>query len=156
MQAITPPSRKAATTGTLLGAALALAVLLAPAARVPAQSGQWGTASQSYPRPRVGQDPISPLAGDDGDPVMQEKRLNALNAERQKSLVSDTNKLVKLVAELNAEINGPHPASLTDEQVKKLAEIEKLAHSIREKMSSPVNGIPQMNAPAVIIPPGMQ
>jgi len=138
----------------LLWTALGLLALLSAPARMTAQNGQLG--GQSYPRARIGQDSTSPVMGDDIDPLMQEKRLNALNAERQKSLVADTNKLVKLVAELNAEINGTHPASLTEAQVKELAEIEKLAHNIREKMSASINGIPQWNPAPMLIPPGMQ
>jgi hypothetical protein len=138
----------------LLWMALAILILLAPAAQVLAQSGQYG--GQNFPQPnRPGQDSMSPL-GDDVNSAMEAKRINALNAERQKSLISDTVKLVKLVSDLNAEINGEHPASLTDEQIKKLAEIEKLAHNIREKMSSSINGSPRINAPASIIPPVMQ
>lgn len=102
------------------------------------------------------QDPMSPtFPGDNGNLEMQTKRLEALNALRQKSLVSDTNKLVKIAAQLNAEINGAHPHSLTPEQYRMVAEIEKLAHSIREKMVTPVNGIPQMAPPAPIMPPGI-
>jgi hypothetical protein len=101
-------------------------------------------------------DSMSAAPSDDTDSVMQAKRIKALNTERQKSLVSDTNKLVKLVSELNAEINGAPPSSLTDEQIKKLAEIEKLAHNIREKMSSSINGPPQLGPTTTMIPPGIQ
>ena len=51
------------------------------------------------------------------DPIETEKRLRALNAERQKSMVSDTNKLLKLASELNAEINRENPDSLTPAQL---------------------------------------
>lgn len=83
-------------------------------------------------------------------PMEQEKRLRALNALRQKSLVEDTNKLLKLAAELNAEVSSAHPDSLTAEQIHKLAEIEKLAHSVKEKMSTSVRepqGFPPPFAP---------
>src|ERR1039458_9950239 len=75
-------------------------------------------------------------------PVEEAKRLRALNALRQKSLVEDTNKLLKLAAELNAEVASEHPDELTPEQLRKLAEIEKLARGVREKMSAPVWGAP--------------
>jgi hypothetical protein len=78
----------------------------------------------------------------DGDPVEQEKRLRALNAERQKFMVSDTGKLLKLASELNAEISRANPDSLTPAQLRKVAEIEKLAHSVKEKMSTSVRGMP--------------
>jgi hypothetical protein len=85
-----------------------------------------------------------PLSGDgsDDNPVEQQKRLKALNVERQKSMIADTNKLVKLAGELNAELAGAHAESLNPDQLRKVAEIEKLARNIKEKMSMSVRGIP--------------
>ena len=76
------------------------------------------------------------------DPLWQEKQLCLLNAERQRALVADTNKLLKLAHELDAEISSANPDSLTPDQLHKIAEIEKLAHSVKEKMSTPVRGAP--------------
>jgi hypothetical protein len=76
-----------------------------------------------------------------------EKQLRALNAERQKSLVADTNKLLRLVSQLNAEVASEHPAALTPEQLRKIAEIEKLAHSVKDKMSTSVRGTPAFQPP---------
>jgi hypothetical protein len=81
-------------------------------------------------------------ANSDGDHAEQEKRLKAINAERQKSLVADTNKLVKLATELNRELNSAKPESLSADQMRKVAEIEKLAKNVREKMSMSVRGLP--------------
>ena len=57
-------------------------------------------------------------------------------------MVADTNKLLKLAGELNAELAGEHPESLNPDQLRKVAEIEKLAHSVKDKMSMSVKGIP--------------
>jgi hypothetical protein len=76
------------------------------------------------------------------DPLWQEKQLRLLNAERQRALVADTNKLLKLAHELDAEISSANPDSLTPDQLHKIAEIEKLARSVKEKMSTPVRGAP--------------
>jgi hypothetical protein len=116
--------------------ALALGLLLALPGG--AQNGQAPHGAGS-----IGQQ-IGGVLGDssDSDPVEQEKRLKALNAERQKSLVADTNRLVKLATELNSELNGMHPESLNLAQLRKVAEIEKLAHSVKEKMSLSVKGFP--------------
>jgi hypothetical protein len=73
-----------------------------------------------------------------GDDIDAEKRLRALNAERQKSMVSDANKLLKLAGELNAEVASANSESLTRAQLHKLGEIEKLAHGVKEKMSTSV------------------
>ncbi len=82
------------------------------------------------------------FGGNGGDPVLEERRLRGLNAALHKSMVSDTEKLLKMVTELNAEIGSTSPASLTPEQLRKVAEIEKLAHSIKDKMSTSVRGAP--------------
>lgn len=70
----------------------------------------------------------------------QERRIRQLNIERQKELVSETNDLLKLTAQLNAEVAKNHSSSLTPDQERTLARIEKLAKSVREKMSNPVQG----------------
>ena len=50
-----------------------------------------------------------------------ERRLSALNIERQKQMVADTNKLLKLAKELNDEVAVQMPATLTPEQLRKVA-----------------------------------
>lgn len=88
-----------------------------------------------------GQQPGVSVSGmSDTDPIDEERRLRALNAERQKSLVSDTNKLLKLARDLDNEVNRTNPDSLTLAELSKVAEIEKLAHRVKEKMSTSVRG----------------
>ena len=106
---------------------------------------------------QMGSDPLDQQQGfpmGPNDPVTLERRLKALNAQRQKSMVSDTDKLVKLAAELNAEINGKHPGELSPAQLRQVAEIEKLAHNIKEKMCTSVRPAPMMQPP-LMAPPGM-
>jgi hypothetical protein len=83
----------------------------------------------------------------DAPPPENERLLRALNADRQKSLVSDTNKLLRLVNELNAEIARANTGSLTPAQLHRVAEIEKLAHNVKEKMSTSVLGNPAFRVP---------
>jgi len=97
--------------------------------------------------------PIGQRVGDNGDlpgapPSDNERLLRALNADRQKSMVSDTNKLLRLVNELNAEIARANTGSLTEAQLRKVGEIEKLAHNVKDKMSTSVRGTPAFQAPA--------
>ena len=105
------------------------------------------TAAFGQQRPGFPQAPVQPASGVDNDtpggisPEM-EKMLRSQNAERQKSLVSDTNKLLRLTNELNAEIARTAPDALNDDELRKLAEIEKLAHNVKEKMSTSVRGTP--------------
>jgi len=98
------------------------------------------------------QQPIGQHAGGmDGlpgtDPIQNEKLFRALNADRQKSLVSDTNKLLRLVNELNDEIARTNPNALTEAQLRKVAEIEKLARNVKDKMSTSVGGTPAFLPP---------
>jgi hypothetical protein len=70
------------------------------------------------------------------DPAEEERRLRALNAERQKRVVSDASKILKLTNELSAEIARANSDSLTRSEVRKLAEIEKLARDLKTNMST--------------------
>lgn len=106
---------------------------------------------QSLPN-RIDQQSHSPFdaAADkdrDRDPMFAERQLRALNVERQKSLVSDTDKLVKLAQELNTEIEGSNPSALTAGQLRKIGDIEKLAHNVKQKMSISYSGGPTFDDP---------
>ena len=139
-----PAQRRAIRTLARVGVC-ALGVLLAGlGAESMAAIGQQRS---GFPQP-----PAQPGAGIDNDiaggnsPEI-EKMLRSQNAERQKSLVSDTNKLLRLTNELNAEIARTSPEALSDAELRKLAEIEKLAHSVKEKMSTSVRGTPAYRQP---------
>lgn len=75
--------------------------------------------------------------------------MRALNAQRQKDLVSDTEKLLKLAKELNEEMAQDGSGNLKRDQLHKVEEIAKLAKSVREKMSFTASGF----APLTIQPP---
>ncbi len=80
--------------------------------------------------PNLGTDP-----GSGGfDSILAERRMKMLNNERRKSLVSDSDRLLKLATELNNEIAHSNSGSLTPDQLRKVADIEKLAHGVRDKM----------------------
>ena len=49
--------------------------------------------------------------------------------------------------ELNAEIARTNPNALTEAQLRKVAEIEKLAHNVKDKMSTSVRGTPAFQPP---------
>ena len=61
--------------------------------------------------------------------------MKMLNNERHKSLLSDSDKLFKLATELDNEIAKSNLGLLTPDQLRKVAEIEKLAHNVRDKMT---------------------
>ena len=79
--------------------------------------------------------------------------MRLLNAERQRSIVSETEKLLKLARELNDEVAESDSSSMTDQQMRKVEEIAKLAKSVKEKMSFSVGGFPNVNTPMTVNPP---
>ena len=85
----------------------------------------------------------------DVDPVIAARQIQSLNAERQKSMVSDTDKLVRLAKELNAEVEKSNPEQLTQVELRKLADIEKLARSVKQKMSVSFVGGPAYQEPTM-------
>lgn len=68
------------------------------------------------------------------DSIIAERRMKMLNTERHKSLISDSDKLFKLATELDNEIAKSNSGLLTPDQLRKVAEIEKLARNVRDKM----------------------
>ena len=96
-------------------------------------------ASQSIPQnpiqiPRLG---TIPSAGEDAEHAKIEKDMaKKLNHERQVQLQRDTDNLLKLANELKKYVEKSNENTLSLEVVKKAEEIEKLAHSVKEKMKA--------------------
>lgn len=98
------------------------------------------------------QDTTDPLQGDevhqptlpstnpkrlpDEDPTirMQKEMAKKANLERQLHLKTDTDKLFKLATELKDQVDKSNQNILSLDVIKKAEEIEKLAHSVKEKM----------------------
>ncbi len=59
------------------------------------------------------------------------------NIERQAAIKSDTEKLLKLAVELKASVDKSNENLLSMDVVKEAEEIERLAHSVRDKMKGP-------------------
>lgn len=72
------------------------------------------------------------------DPVLEQQRIQQMKIERHAEIISDTNKLVKLTARLNEEIEQTHANSLNKKQLRSLAKIEKLARNIKQTMGTPI------------------
>ena len=83
-----------------------------------------------------------------GTPVFYEKRMKMLNAAQHQAMDADTDRLLKLVADLNNQINSSNSNALTAEQLRMVADIEKLAHSVRDKMRMSVRSAGEYNGPA--------
>jgi hypothetical protein len=71
---------------------------------------------------------------------VKEQNFAAANAERKKQIVEDSAKLFKLATELKAEVDKTTKDTLSLSVIHKADEIEKLAHSVKEKMKITVGG----------------
>lgn len=65
---------------------------------------------------------------------MEERMARERNADRQKQIVADTDRLLKLAKELDDDVAHSTKDTLSIDVVNKAGEIEKLAKSIKEKM----------------------
>jgi membrane protein involved in colicin uptake len=65
---------------------------------------------------------------------MQEEMAKKANQQRQDQLKRDTEKLLKLATELKGYVDKSNENVLSVDVVKKAEEIEKLAHSVKDKM----------------------
>lgn len=83
---------------------------------------------QSQP-PGQGPDESVPLSGSSA-----QKLEHMRQDDRRKHLVSDTAKLLELSTELKSEVEKSSKDELSLEVVRKAAEIEKLAHDVKERM----------------------
>lgn len=92
-------------------------------------------ASSSSPFPDTGARPGRDERGRDPNVErMQEQAAKSRNTERQKRLVADTEKLLSLATELKQDVDKTDKNTLSVDVVKKADEIEKLAHSVKERM----------------------
>lgn len=74
----------------------------------------------------------------ESNPALEQQRLQEIKIERRARLVSDTDKLLKLTARLDSEVTQTRATSLTRKQRRILAKIEKLARSVKQNMSTPI------------------
>jgi hypothetical protein len=68
------------------------------------------------------------------NPKIEEQQARARSTERQKKLVADTEKLLALATELKTDVDKTNQNILSVDVIKKAEEIEKLAHSVKERM----------------------
>jgi hypothetical protein len=95
-------------------------------------SGQLAQPPQQVPTTRPGAD-VPPL-GPALSPEMQEQQARSRNSDRQKRLVADTDRLLVLATELKQDVDKTNKDVLSVDVIKKADEIEKLAHSVKERM----------------------
>ena len=80
---------------------------------------------------------IPPTDEDEATSRITHDMAKKANQERQLALKNDTEKLLKMAVELKAYVDKTNENVLSLDVIKKSEEIEKLAHSIRDKMKGP-------------------
>ncbi len=75
-----------------------------------------------------------PASGVDTAQEMAREMARRLDLDRQAHMKADSEKLLKLAAELKESVEKSNANILSVDIVKKAQEIEKLAHSVKEKM----------------------
>jgi hypothetical protein len=68
------------------------------------------------------------------DKLTSQQSLEAANADRRKHLTEQSAKLLQLATDLKSEVDKTSKDTLSLNVVRKAAEIEKLAHSVKEEL----------------------
>ena len=109
-----------------------LTIALAP----PAWSQRQGAQPPVPPGDRSGLG-SAPADGDEASTRLAHDMAKKANLERQAALKNDAEKLLKLAVELKASVDKSNENLLSMDVLKKAEEIEKLAHSVKDKMKGP-------------------
>jgi hypothetical protein len=97
---------------------------------------QQQTVSPPFPFPDASnRSPSDRHADDPADDLIKAKRLKELNILRQKQITTDAAKLLALATELKSNLDKSHDPAATPDLMHKAEQIEKLAHSVRAKMT---------------------
>ena len=113
----------------LIGAALSMG--LSPLGK--AQMSQpFPTQQPPLSRPGIGVPPLQPI--EPLPPQIQDQQDRSRNNERQKRLITDTDKLLILATQLKQDVEKTNKDVMSIDVIKKADEIEKLAHSVKERM----------------------
>jgi len=82
-------------------------------------------------------DPTRPTDADEAQRIQAQEMAKKANLQRHAALKSDTDKLLKLAVDLKNYVDKSNENVLSLEVLKKAEEIEKLAHSVKDKMKGP-------------------
>jgi len=89
------------------------------------------------PPPPGGDLSAAPAGEDDAGARLSHDMAKKANEERHAALKNDTDRLLRLAVDLKAYVDKSNEHILSVEVVKKAEEIEKLAHSVKDKMKGP-------------------
>jgi hypothetical protein len=93
--------------------------------------------AQTRPGPPTRMDGGVPPAEDENRERIERDMAKKANLERQAALKTDSDKLLKLATELKTYVDKSNENMLSIDVLKKAEEIEKLAHSVKDKMKGP-------------------
>ena len=120
-------------------ACLAIGAALSGGAQSTPPGGQLRLDKADLPTPiNQAPDPNAQMAQHDQQAA--QKSFAAANAERKKQIADDSAKLLKLATALKAEVDKTTKDTLSLSVIRKADEIEKLAHSVKEKMKLTAGG----------------
>jgi type VI protein secretion system component VasF len=92
----------------------------------------------SPPPPIKNGEPTQPNGdGNDAQQRLAREMAKKANQQRQAALKADADKLLRLAVELKDSVDKSNENLLSLEVLKKAEEIEKLAHSVKDKMKGP-------------------
>ncbi len=80
---------------------------------------------------------LPPPDEDEGRARISREMVKKANQERLAALKTDTDKLLKLSVELKSYVDKSNENVLSLDVIKRAEEIEKLAHSVKDKMKGP-------------------
>jgi hypothetical protein len=95
-----------------------------------------GAAQNGYPHlpPELNRVPDNNQADKINEQQQKTQDFEAANAARKKQISAESTKLLKLATELKNEVDKTNKDTLSIGVIRKADEIEKLAHSVKEKM----------------------
>ena len=96
--------------------------------------------NQPIPGPEASRMPDANAIMNMHDQQKKNANLQAANIERKRQIADDSAKLLKLATDLKAEVDKTSKDTLSIGVIRKAEEIEKLAHSVKEKMKLSMNG----------------
>ena len=75
-----------------------------------------------------------PRRASDQELKMEREQAKKLNQQRHANLKKDTDRLLELATQLKQQVDKSNENTLSLDVIKKCEEIEKLAHSVKQKM----------------------